>query len=95
MINNLNKSRSEQILSLYGIDQNDLKKSGEGSHGGVVIGHTSTGKPVYKEHDHQSYSDFTSQDHVEAAKVHGIKEKETGDYEHRTARFHHLKEALK
>jgi len=49
-----------------------LEKSGEGSRGGLIIGHTSSGKPIYNEHGHASHKKFSSQDHKEAAKRHDI-----------------------
>lgn len=42
----------------------DMQKS-EGSRGGKVIGHTKSGKPVYGK-KHESYKNFTHQDHVDA-----------------------------
>ena len=42
---------------------------GEGSRGGVVIGRTSGGKPIYKNHEHPSHKLFTAKDHDEAAAV--------------------------
>lgn len=61
--------------------RNWLKKSGEGSRGGKVTGHTKSGKPIYdtprasgtKDEAHQSqvadaHSDFTAQDHQDAAR---------------------------
>lgn len=53
-----------------------LQKSseGEGSRGGHVIGHTSSGKPIYETHDHSSHSSFSSEDHNDAAALHKTKE---------------------
>jgi hypothetical protein len=50
----------------------DLEKGGEGSKGGMVIGHTQSGKAVYQKHsaNHESYSDFSSKDHKDASKLH-------------------------
>lgn len=50
-------------------------KSGEGSRGGHIIGHTKSGKPVYsgKKAEHKDYKEFTSQDHKDAASLHGEK----------------------
>ncbi len=44
--------------------------SGAGSRGGVVIGTTSGGKPIYKSHGHPSHDKFTAGDHREAVEVH-------------------------
>ena len=43
---------------------------GEGSRGGKVIGHTSSGKPIYKSHGHPSHADFNGDDHKEAVVLH-------------------------
>jgi hypothetical protein len=60
-------------------DQNDMDgikqleeyaKSGEGSRGGKVIGHTSSGKPVYESHGHAEHKHFSSQDHRDASQIH-------------------------
>ncbi len=44
--------------------------TGEGSRGGHVIGHTSTGKPVYDKFGHKGHKNFTKQDHRDATDVH-------------------------
>jgi hypothetical protein len=52
-------------------DENDLEKGkGEGSKGGKVIGHTTSGKPVYAKKRGEDYKNFTSQDHEDAAQLH-------------------------
>ena len=43
---------------------------GEGSRGGKVIGHTSSGKPIYSDHGHQAHASFSFDDHREAAMAH-------------------------
>ena len=43
---------------------------GEGSRGGKIIGHTSSGKPIYASHNHPTHKEFKSEDHYEAAKAH-------------------------
>jgi hypothetical protein len=45
-------------------------KGGEGSKGGKVIGHTTSGKPIYAGKGPSHYSDFTAADHSDAAKAH-------------------------
>jgi len=59
---NLKKSNSDY----------DLTKGGEGSKGGKVIGHTKSGKPIYENRTagHDSYKDFSKQDHKDAADAH-------------------------
>lgn len=46
------------------------KKTGEGSRGGRVIGHTQSGKPIYADASHDGHKNFTSQDHTDAAELH-------------------------
>ena len=58
----------------------EIVKGGEGSRGGKIIGHTSTGKAVYQMHkkfgesiykkDQNPHNDFTKEEHEEAAKLH-------------------------
>lgn len=47
-----------------------IQKSGEGSRGGNIIGHTKSGKPIYEHADHPSHSNFSKKDHIEAANIH-------------------------
>lgn len=52
-------------------DTDELTKGGEGSHGGKVIGHTKSGKPIYggamdKPSDHK---DFSKQDHKDSSDI--------------------------
>jgi hypothetical protein len=44
----------EKGATLHPLLQNALKKGGEGSKGGKVIGHTKSGKPVYDHSDNKS-----------------------------------------
>ena len=46
---------------------------GEGSRGGKVIGHTSSGKPIYLNPKHAAHGDFTKQEHTEAANTHAAR----------------------
>jgi hypothetical protein len=50
----------------------ELKKGGEGSKGGKIIGHTQSGKPIYDSFNHPEHKDFTKQDHKNAAYQHSI-----------------------
>ncbi len=47
---------------------------GEGSKGGKIIGHTSSGKPIYMDYRHKSHHQgknrLTPEEHGEAAKMH-------------------------
>jgi hypothetical protein len=62
-----------------------LKSTGEGSHGGRVIGHTKSGKPIYTpskpltqknhktasaSHVAEAHADFSAQDHKDAVQLH-------------------------
>lgn len=67
------------------------KSDGEGSRGGKVIGHTSSGKPIY-DTDHEAhgsiesfkkhYGSLSDKDHKDAAALHRAKSKETGNKQH-------------
>jgi hypothetical protein len=48
----------------------ELKKGGEGSKGGKIIGHTKSGKPIYENHLHSSHEKFNKQDHLDAKEHH-------------------------
>lgn len=60
----------------------EARMDAEGSRGGKVIGHTSSGKPIYAEKienttaDHQEHSHWSAKDHYEAMKLHEKHEKE-------------------
>ena len=47
-----------------------VKAQGEGSRGGVVIGHTKSGKPIYKNSGSANHKDFTGEDHTDASRLH-------------------------
>ncbi len=65
-------TKSEDAYELLGLK---LEKSGEGSKGGHVIGHTKSGKPVYAEAGihNKEYKGFSAQDHSDAAELHFYK----------------------
>ena len=44
--------------------------TGEGAHGGHVIGHTKSGKPIYAASSHPEHASFTPQEHTEAMNHH-------------------------
>ena len=48
----------------------DIKKAGEGSRGGTVIGHTASGKAIYRKSSHESHKTFSPEDHKQAANLH-------------------------
>lgn len=58
-----------------------LAKSGEGSKGGKIIGHTKSGKPIYDSHGHAAHAGFAKPDHRDAAKMH-VHHQELMDKEH-------------
>lgn len=43
--------------------------TGEGSRGGHIIGHTSSGKPIYRDHTHPSHAGFSEKEHNEVVKM--------------------------
>ncbi len=45
-------------------------KTGEGSRGGHVIGHTRAGKPIYSSFEHEGHKEFTPEDHHDASRLH-------------------------
>ena len=47
-----------------------MPKGGEGSKGGVVIGHTKSGKAIYKDASHEDHKRFKPEDHKSAANLH-------------------------
>ena len=47
-----------------------MPKGGEGSKGGVVIGHTKSGKAIYKDASHEDHKSFKPDDHKSAANLH-------------------------
>ena len=59
-------------------NENDIKKGGEGSRGGKIIGHTKSGKPIYENKKAHTYKDFTEQDHRDASETHWGKHRELG-----------------
>jgi hypothetical protein len=62
--------QSMNILGLSDKAADIIEKGGEGSKGGKVIGHTKSGKPIYDKPEHKAHTDFTEEDHRDAAKVH-------------------------
>lgn len=67
-LEDFNQPGNKELHKSY---ENDLNKAGEGSRGGKVIGHTSSGKPIYADHFPEHYSNFSKKDHLDAAEVHG------------------------
>ena len=54
------------------MDLKDLlnKAGGEGSKGGTVIGHTASGKPIYRSGNHTGHKEFKPEDHAHASALH-------------------------
>ena len=73
LIENLDEKKTynlstPQLLSLQKALDTDIVKGGEGSKGGKIIGHTKSGKPIYKTSiPHSFHKDFTPEEHSEAA----------------------------
>ena len=59
--------RENIMKGLYG---DDIFKA-EGDRGGKIVGHTKSGKPTYPHSAHQDHKNFTKQDHLDAAELHG------------------------
>lgn len=57
------------FIRLHTKKADPIEKS-EGSKGGQVIGHTKSGKPVYKKKNAMSEKNYLSQDHKDAAYLH-------------------------
>lgn len=79
-------------------EDKDIEKGGEGSRGGKIIGHTSTGKPIYQKNDSKftqdHYSKFSEKEHREAAQIH----KDNGNdkaHEAHSKRADQMKQAAK
>lgn len=69
-------------FNVFGI-LDDLIKSGEGegSRGGTIVGHTSSGKPIYKNAKNAAHKDFSKEDHLDAIHAHnGARERLSGEY---------------
>lgn len=52
------------------VEEINVEKAGEGSRGGKVIGHTRSGKAIYHSKSAKDYSDFSKDDHKDAADKH-------------------------
>lgn len=65
-----NQARRQRTNREARWDAEKQDAAGEGSRGGRVIGHTSSGKPIYANHGHVSHGSFSSKDHGEAANLH-------------------------
>ena len=48
----------------------DINKAGEGSRGGTIIGHSPSGKAIYRNSSHESHGSFKPDDHKAAANLH-------------------------
>jgi len=59
-------------ISLDSYQGHQIEKGfqGEGSKGGHIIGHTSSGKPIYEEKGAREYQGFTKKDHKDAYNLH-------------------------
>lgn len=61
-------AQKARVASVYGTIEKG--KKGEGSRGGKVIGHTSSGKTIYDHAGHEGHKNFTPSDHKDAAAIH-------------------------
>ena len=46
-----------------------IDTEGEGSRGGHIIGHTSSGKPVYSSFHHSGHKGFSEEEHIQAQRL--------------------------
>lgn len=53
------------------VDEDDGIEKAEGGRGGTVIGHTTSGKPIYNNYDHYIHKTYDAADHTDAAHAHG------------------------
>lgn len=88
---------SETETLMPGYQGGLFKGGGEGSRGGNVIGHTSSGKPIYGSALHPSHATFTPGEHREAAAHHEselrtIRSKPGLSREERAQARHHAKQ---
>ncbi len=97
----LNKEIKKPVMNEKVEKALNILKSGEGSRGGHVIGHTKSGKPIYDNANHESHKNFTIQDHDDAIDVHSVvrnnyhynnrsteKDKEDNDYAFEQQKHH-------
>lgn len=68
----------------------DIEKS-EGSRGGKVIGHTTSGKAIYDKFNHATHKEFNHDDHEDAARLHGKLSDESKDVDDM---YHHSGESV-
>lgn len=57
--------KKSELFEILGVRCSDIEKSGEGSRGGKVISHTSSGKAIYENSKHESHKKFSKEDHEE------------------------------
>lgn len=91
--NELNKATRGHMLDSYK-NADEIIKGGEGSRGGKVIGHTQSGKPVYKTHTSETHQDFTSKDYQDASTLHLIEQGKAYDRKDFTSQQHHMKQDM-
>lgn len=65
--NKLEKGLIDQPLYDKAVEQLDSLVKAEGSRGGKIIGHTTSGKPIYDSVNHPDHKKFTGADHNDAA----------------------------
>lgn len=70
MLDYIRQNRQNMVNTFSKSEGGELQKSGEGSKGGKVIGHTKSGKPIYEITKHPGHNDFNEQDHYDASRVH-------------------------
>lgn len=82
-------------------DIDGVHKAGEGTHGGTILGHTKSGKPIYADRMHESHNSFTADEHRHAASInqhlsqHSDSKEKSAKMRHMLAQQHHEFQANK
>ena len=64
-----------RVLASKSASQKVEKSGGEGSRGGKILGHTSSGKPIYGSANHPDHASFSGEDHKAAEALHRGKQR--------------------
>ena len=84
LLDRINGISNPEIIAA-GLMKSKGDRSKEGSKGGNVIGHTSSGNPIYAPHNSKpkGHEGYSKEDHLEAAKLH---RKKAGESRYKRAR---------
>ena len=74
--NAVSAAQAASEATLSGAGGSEVEKSGgEGSRGGKILGHTSSGKPIYGSANHPDHASFSGEDHKAAEALHRGKQR--------------------